>query len=190
MLHQQQADAVREERRVLAQGGVRVEPQFLQRLFAGSQGLVEMVVQLVVEFAGQAARAHALHKIEAQVQVARVRRVEVEPRLGSRRERLAGAVLRHRGVGYGGLQPLDRLVEQGRVDRLLALEVRIDGTRRVAGPPGDFAHARALDAGFQKDRTGGIEHEHTAGIAERLAALDLGFHWPKYSLRLIEHPIF
>ncbi len=61
VLHQQQADAVRKKRRVLLEREGRIEAHGSQRFLAGAQRVVEAVVELVVEFAGQPAGPHAVH---------------------------------------------------------------------------------------------------------------------------------
>ncbi|MCY1378875.1 hypothetical protein D9M69_665430 [compost metagenome] len=124
-----------------------------------------------------------MYQVEAEVEVARVRRIEVEPGLGLGGQGLVGPALGHRHLGHRGLQTQQRLVQQSRVDRLLALEVRIDGAWRVAGFLGDFTDARALDARLGEHRSGGVEHQGAAGVGEGLAALELGVHGRDYSPR-------
>jgi hypothetical protein len=71
--------------------------------------------------------------------------------------RLAGGVNR-------GIQALQRLGQQGAVNRLLALEVGIDGAGGVAGLFGDFADAGALDAQALEHHTGGVQHPLAARV--------------------------
>lgn len=110
------------------------------------QRLPQRGVQGLVGPSPHALPLQATKRVQAQVELERVGQVVAD------KGRARGAHLGFGGVvgppcgGQGGFQLGQAVVQQGRVDGLLAVELRVDGTGGATGTRGNAPHAGAFQA--------------------------------------------
>ena len=138
----------------------------LQSLLEWCQGVIQAVVEYLVEFRSEAMWACTTQQVKAKIQIARVLGVETEKSHGG-----AGCTFCI-GIGtgqlqlHGGLQAFQRFGQQGTVDLFLGRKIRVDGPRGIAGTTGDLAHACAVQAMRIKDVAGGVQDQCALGITD------------------------